>query len=60
MTADQRFRRLMDEATERVLFVSPPYSDPAARRAFLSGYETALRDVANGYLKPAFDEDDRG
>jgi hypothetical protein len=49
MTADQR--AMHDEATERVLLVSPPYSDKAARTAFLSGYETALRDIANGYLK---------
>jgi hypothetical protein len=51
------FRRLVAEAKRRVLFVSPPYHDSNCERAFLSGYETALRDISRGYLDAAFDED---
>lgn len=48
---DERYRLMLREAEDRVLYVSPPYADESARRAFLSGYETALHDIARGFLK---------
>ena len=41
---------LKRQAEEKVLLVSPPYGSEEAQRAFLSGYETALSDIAHGRL----------
>ena len=50
--SDARFRAMLEEAKDRVLFVSPPYTSQGKGRAFLAGYETALRDIATGKLQP--------
>lgn len=47
-----RFVALKRQAEEKVLLVSPPYATDAAQKAFVAGYETALRDIADGWLKP--------
>ena len=47
---DLRLSLLVAEAERRVLYVSPPYADPANEKAFLAGYKTALEDIARGHL----------
>lgn len=49
-TALARFQRLRQIALDRVLLVSPPYATPDEQKAFISGYEYALRDIAAGKL----------
>lgn len=44
------FGALKRQAQDKVLLVSPPYAEAASRKAFIAGYETALRDIANGQL----------
>lgn len=44
------FNRLIEQAKAKILLVSPPYVDQSAQRAFLTGYETALSDIAKGEL----------
>lgn len=56
--SDSRFRAMLKEAKDRVLFVSPPYSSYGKERAFLAGYETALRDIASGKLMPQHPDPD--
>lgn len=46
-----RLQRLIDEADERVLRVSPPYATSDMQRTFIAGYETALKDIAFGDLR---------
>jgi hypothetical protein len=48
---DRVFRSLLRQAKDRVLYVSPPYADEKAQVAFLTGYETALKDLAKGELQ---------
>jgi hypothetical protein len=53
MTTDasaMRLRHLLAQAKAKMLYVSPPYSDPRAQEAFLSGYHACLSDIANGDL----------
>lgn len=45
-----RYYRLREQAKDKVLLVSPPYNDYRVRDAFISGYETCLRDISNGNL----------
>lgn len=56
--SDARFRAMLEEAKDRVLFVSPPYTSRGKEIAFLTGYETALRDIASGKLMPHFPDPD--
>jgi hypothetical protein len=49
---------MLDEAKDRVLYVSPPYSSEGKRAAFLAGYESALRDISRGQLMPHHPEID--
>lgn len=51
-SVERAFRLMLNEASDRVLSVSPPYGDRRVERAFLSGYEAALRDIAEGELTP--------
>lgn len=48
MEAQARYQ--LERAQERGLFVSPPFMHAKEQAAFLSGYETALRDLAEGKL----------
>lgn len=48
--SEATYRALLAEAERRTLHVSPPYGDERAQRAFLTGYEYALRDIASGRL----------
>jgi hypothetical protein len=42
---------LQQQADEKTLRVSPPYSDPDRQSAFISGYDACLADIARGWLK---------
>lgn len=46
------FKSMLDQAKRGGLFASPPFSDRRQESAWLAGYETALRDIATGKVKP--------
>ena len=48
---DAIYASLMQQAKDRVLYVSPPYPNERVRSAFLAGYEAALKDLASGQLQ---------
>lgn len=51
MSPDQvRLAHLLNQAKDKVLYVSPPYQSGEARAAFLSGYHACLSDIAKGQL----------